>query len=262
MRHVEILEERDSLRNPFIGALAVHGMVFATIAASMLIKPGAAEQWGDPNAFGGGGAVGVTAVKSIPLPARTGAMNRVANDTKSQVPSPPKPEPGKTVRRDEPDAVALRTKGAKQRASRNTYSSNRTDTQPQASNQIYSSAGQAAVSPLYGLAPGSGGVGVGSGMPFGTRFGAYAALVRDRVARQWRTDQVDSRLRTLPPAIVTFEIARNGSVQNVRVVQSSGNRALDYSAERAVLQAGPFEPLPAAYSGSSASIEFWFQLQR
>ena len=73
---------------------------------------------------------------------------------------------------------------------------------------------------------------------------------------------MDARLRTLPPAIVTFEILRNGQVQNVRVVQSSGNRALDYSAERAVLQAGPFEPLPAAYGGSSASIEFWFQLQR
>ncbi len=75
-------------------------------------------------------------------------------------------------------------------------------------------------------------------------------------------DQVDARLRTLPPAIVTFEIMRNGEIRNVRVVQSSGNRALDYSAERAVLQAGPFEPLPAAYGGSSASIEFWFQLQR
>lgn len=262
MRHVEVLEERDSLRNPFLGSLAVHGLIFAAIAVSMFIKPGQAEQWGDPNSFGGGGAVGVTAVKSIPLPARSGAINRVANDTKSQVPSPPKPEPKKTARREDPDAIALKTKGAKQRASQSQHSSNRTDPQPQASNQLYSSTGQAAVSPLYGLAPGSGGVGVGSGMPFGTRFGAYAALVRDRVARQWRTDQVDSRLRTLPPAIVTFEIMRSGQVQNVRVVQSSGNRALDYSAERAVLQAAPFEPLPAAYGGSSATIEFWFQLQR
>jgi len=189
-------------------------------------------------------------------------VNRLANDTKSQVPTPPKAEPKKAVRREDPDAIALKTKGAKQRASRDRYTSDRTDTRPQASNQIYSSAGQAAVSPIYGLAPGSGGVGVGTGAPFGTRFGAYTKLVQDRVARQWRTDQVDARLRTLPPAIVTFEIMRNGEIRNVRVVQSSGNRALDYSAERAVLQAGPFEPLPAAYGGSSASIEFWFQLQR
>lgn len=261
MRHVEVLEERDSLRNSFLGSLAVHGAVFAAISMSMLIKPGAAEQWGDPNSAGGG-AVGVTAVKSIPLPSRTGPINRLANDTPSQVPSPPKPEPKKAARREDPDAIALKTKGAKQRATRNTTASSRTDTTPQASNQLYSSAGQAAVSPLYGLAPGSGGVGVGSGMPFGTRFGAYSKLVQDRVARQWRTDQVDARLRTLPPAIVTFEIMRNGQIRNVRVVQSSGNRALDYSAERAIMQAGPFEPLPAAYGGSSATIEFWFQLQR
>jgi len=261
MRHVEVLEERDSLRSPFLGSLAVHGIVFAAIAASMLIKPSAAEQWGDPNSAGGG-AVGVTAVKSIPLPSRSGAVNPLANDTKSQVPSPPKAEPKKAARREDPDAIALKTKGAKQRAIRDRYTSSKTDSRPQESNQLYSSAGQAAVSPLFGLAPGSGGVGVGTGAPFGTRFGAYAALVRDRVARQWRTEQVDARLRTLPPAIVTFEIMRSGQVQNVRVVQSSGNRALDYSAERAVLQAGPFEPLPAAYGGSSASIEFWFQLQR
>jgi protein TonB len=185
----------------------------------------------------------------------------LANDTQSQVPTPPKAEPKKPSRREDPDAIALKTKGAKQRASTSRYSP-RTDSQEQPSNQLYSSVGQAAVSPIFGMAPGSGGVGVGTGSPFGTRFGAYAALLRDRVARQWRTDQVDARLRTLPPAIVTFEIQRNGQVSNIRVVQSSGNRALDYSAERAVLQASPFEPLPAAYGGSSATIEFWFQLQR
>ncbi len=186
MRHVEVLEESDSLRRSFLGSLAVHGLVFAAISASMLIKPSAAEQWGDPNSAGGG-AVGVTAVKSIPLPSRSGPVNRLANDTKSQVPTPPKAEPKKAVRREDPDAIALKTKGAKQRASRDRYTSDRTDTRPKASNQIYSSAGQAAVSPIYGLAPGSGGVGVGTGAPFGTRFGAYTKLVQDRVARQWRT---------------------------------------------------------------------------
>ncbi|MBA3973894.1 MAG: hypothetical protein C0504_06710 [Candidatus Solibacter sp.] len=261
MRHVEVLDERDSLRSPFLGSLAVHGIVFAAIAVSLLIKPGQAEQWGDPNSAGGGTAVGVTAVKSIPLPSRSGPIQRLANDTQSQVPTPPKAEPKKPSRREDPDAIALKTKGARQRASTSRYSP-RTDSKEQPSNQLYSSVGQAAVSPIFGMAPGSGGVGVGTGTPFGTRFGAYAALLRDRVARQWRTDQVDARLRTLPPAVVIFEIQRGGQVTNIRVVQSSGNRALDYSAERAVLQASPFEPLPAAYGGSSATIEFWFQLQR
>ena len=46
------------------------------------------------------------------------------------------------------------------------------------------------------------------------------------------------------------------------MVQSSGSVALDYSAQRAITEAAPFEPLPAAYDGSSATIEFWFQLKR
>ena len=122
--------------------------------------------------------------------------------------------------------------------------------------------GQSASSPLYAPAPGSGGVGVGDGTPFGSRFGAYANLIRDRVAQKWHADQVDARIRSLPTAIVTFDIQRSGQVANVRVIQSSGNVSLDNSARRAVMEASPFEPLPAAYSGSSATIEFWFTLKR
>jgi protein TonB len=61
---------------------------------------------------------------------------------------------------------------------------------------------------------------------------------------------------------VTFEIVRDGSVRNVRLLQRSGNLALDNSAQRAILQAGPFPQLPADYNRDSASVEFWFQLKR
>ena len=46
-------------------------------------------------------------------------------------------------------------------------------------------------------------------------------------------------------AIVTFDLQRDGSVRNVRIAQSSGNKALDYSAQRAIYDASPF---PAAAS--------------
>jgi protein TonB len=87
-------------------------------------------------------------------------------------------------------------------------------------------------------------------------------LLSERVAQKWRTDSVDARIRTLPPAIVTYEILRNGTVRNVRVVQSSGNALLDNSAQRAIYEAAPFPPLPNGYEGNSAVIEFWFQLKR
>jgi protein TonB len=62
--------------------------------------------------------------------------------------------------------------------------------------------------------------------------------------------------------IVTFEILRDGTVRNAKVAQRSGNTTLDYSALRAVMDAGPFPPLPSGYDRTEANIELQFQLQR
>jgi len=48
----------------------------------------------------------------------------------------------------------------------------------------------------------------------------------------------------------------------VMIVQSSGNRTLDYSAQRAIYLASPFPPLPAGFERDEARIEIWFQLKR
>jgi periplasmic protein TonB len=260
MRHVDILDERDSLRNSFFGSLGLHLSLAGVVAAMTFVNVGDRTPWGEPNALGGG-AVGVTPVKSIPMPLRDGPLNRLANDTRSQVPAEAKPEPVKAAPKAQPDAISIKSKNAPVKKRREPARA-AAKAPERAGNQLSSATGAAASSPLYAMTPGTGGVGVGSGAPFGFQFGAYATLVRDRVAQRWRTDQVDARLRALPPAVVTFEIVRSGEVRNIRVVQSSGNRALDYSAERAITEAAPFQPLPAQYGGSSAVIEFWFQLQR
>ena len=103
---------------------------------------------------------------------------------------------------------------------------------------------------------------MGTSSAFGYRFGGYRDLIEQRVAQKWHTEDVDARIQTAPKAIVTFEIQSNGSIGNVRILQSSGNRALDYSAQRAIYEAAPFPPLPQGYERSSANIEIWFQLKR
>jgi periplasmic protein TonB len=260
MRHADILEERDSLRGSFLGSLVLHAGLAGVIAAMSVMNLGERVPWGEANALGGG-AVGVTPVKSIPMPLREGPINRLANDTRSQVPAAVKPDPVKAAPKLEPDAISLKSKRAPARKTA-PRAATPAKTRETPDHQMTSSTGTAASSPLYAMTPGTGGVGVGTGAPFGFQFGAYATLVRDRVAQRWRTDQVDPRIRSLPPAIATFEIVRSGAVRNIRIIQSSGNRALDYSAERAITEAAPFQPLPAQYGGSSAVIEFWFQLQR
>jgi protein TonB len=260
--HIDILAERDSLKRPFAGSLALHLAIAGSIAAYGLTGAAGRVLWGDPNTLGGG-AMTVGVVKQIPLPSRAGLVNPLANDTESSVPqAPPKPKPAAKAPQEDPHAIALKSRGEKKKpapapASRNTYRVPGSD-RP---NQLSSSSGQALVSPMVGMT-GSGGVGVGSGSPFGNRFGYYVDLLRQRVAEKWRTSEVDPRIQTAPPVVVTFTIRRDGSVQNVRIVQRSGNGVLDLSAQRAIYDAAPLPPLPAGFERNDATIEFWFQLRR
>jgi protein TonB len=84
--------------------------------------------------------------------------------------------------------------------------------------------------------------------------------VVQRITNKWETSGLAGL--HLPVAVITFDILRDGSVKNAKVAQSSGNNTLDLSSLRAVMDAGPFPPLPANYSGSQAEVELRFQLQR
>lgn len=257
----DILDQRESLRNPLVGSVVLHVAVFAGAFLSGYLASRGHESMGDPNSFGGSGVL-VTPVKAIPLFNRGGIKNLVANDTESNIPQPPKPEPKRQPKED-PDAIAIKGRNLPKRqtdiaASQQRYRANKEEK----TNQLYSSTGQAASSPLFGGTTGAGGVGVGRGSPFGNRFGAYATLVRDRVAQNWHTGEVDPRLSTAPPVIVIFDILRSGEVRNIRLLQRSGVPTLDYSAQRAVQDAGPFPSLPAGYERDTASVELWFQLKR
>lgn len=260
--HVDILEQRDSLRRPFLVSVAAHAVLFTAIVMYTKIGLSGALQWGTPNSLGGG-SVGISSVKQLPLPPRSGAANPLANDTESRVPAPPKPEVRKAPVRDDPDAIALRSRNKKpEERPRYGQQARNYRTEAGRSNQLYSSSGQALSSNMYGNASGTGGVGVGSGSAFGYRFGWYRDLLERRIAEKWRTDEVDPRLQAAPPAIVTFSIQRNGTIRDVRILQTSGNYALDNSAKRAVYEASPLPELPRDYDRDSAQIEIWFQLKR
>ena len=258
-RHpVDILDQKDDLRAPLWFSLAFHGAIaLAMILPSLL---GVREKWGSPDASGG--SVGVTAVATIPLASRAGIRNPVAADTKSNLPTPVEVEKRKPVERD-PDAIGLKKKDPKKKKERVEEAVNRKFRPPDADreNQIYGRTPQAASAPMFSQS-GSGGVGTGPASSLGSRFGGYEALLRQRVAERWNTGDVDSRIKTAPIVIVTFDLARNGSVSNVSVLQRSNISALDYACQRAVLDAAPFPPLPATFERDVAKIELWFELKR
>jgi protein TonB len=232
-----------------------------------IVYPSKRIQLGSPTG-GGMGAVAVTPTPFIPLPRPAAPENPVANDTKSQVPAPPpkaKAKPQPKLKPPPPDAVPLKTRNATQKYTETPASppNKFREQQKYNENQLYTSGGQALSSPMYRM-PGGGGVGVGDSTPFGTQFGAYANILRDQIARRWNTSDVDPRIHTAPAAAVRFSLRRDGTLVpgSVKVIQSSGNKTIDYSALRAVLDAVPFPPLPMQYSGNQADLELRFELRR
>jgi TonB family protein len=73
---------------------------------------------------------------------------------------------------------------------------------------------------------------------------------------------VDPTVNWAPRAQFTFQILRDGTVTNVQMTQSSGNHSVDNSAMRAILNSSPMSGLPSNYSGSSVTVEFWFEFHR
>jgi TonB family protein len=259
--HVDILDQRESLKAPFTGALAVHVAVIGGLALYTLAL-GQREQFGAKDA--GGAAVGIEAVKSIPLP-HSGPENPVAHDTQSQVPQQPaKPEKAKKEPPPPKDAIVLKSKTAKQPRAK-------VEIQPQHHyksfdeldpNKIKSQQAPAVSNPLFSEKAGAGIIGMGANTTLGTRFGEYSQRIQQMVTQHWRTGDVDASIRTAPQVVVSFEIQRDGTIGAPRIVQGSGISTLDFSARRAILEASPFPALPAAFERNTASFEIVFELKR
>ncbi len=66
----DILDQRESLRGPFVQSMVLHAAVFGALIVSTLSFQHNREVWGGPTHAGD--AVAVNSVKNIPLPSRTG----------------------------------------------------------------------------------------------------------------------------------------------------------------------------------------------
>lgn len=256
----DILDRRESLRNPLLGSLALHAAVLgAFIVLSWQLQQNR-ETWGSANPTGGD-AVPINSVKTLPLPQRQGRTNPVANNTESQLPQAP---PEKIVKKraplPEPDAIPLKSRLTPKPSRTETSQDKYRPAVPAHPNQVYSSEAQAIASKMFSKPGSAGAVGVDENSVLGNRFGAYAALLMQRVAEKWHTGGLEGA--RLPEAVVSVDIMRNGTIRNPKLTQSSGNYLLDTSAQRAVVEAAPLPPLPAEYEHDVVNINFIFRLQR
>jgi TonB family protein len=253
------MPQPDPLGRYFAGSLGVHVVVVGLIALSGVWKF-SKNSWGSEHASSG--SIGVTMVKSIPIPHEPAPENPLANDSQSNVPQAP-PTPIKTqaqVKAPEPKAIPIPDKNLRKispkQQSRELY---RPPAQEYRPNQVYSQTPQAVSSKNYGV-QGSGGIDMGSASVFGYKWGAYANNMHDRIAGKWSTAGVHA----LPAqrAGISFTITRNGTIRDAKITHPSGSFDLDTSAYRAVLDASPLDALPADFPNSEATVELFFQLRQ
>ena len=259
-QHADILDTRESIRGAFAGAVALHLTLIAAAVISAWLAAHT-DSFGAKDA--GGGAVGIEAVNSIPIP-HHGMQNPLANDTQSETPQTPVKQPVERRKAEKPpkDAIPLKMKNFKKPAK---VASERQRYRPfdqLEENQLTSSQAPQVSSKLYSAQPGSGRVGTGANTTLGTRCAGYAAQIQQLVAQHWRTGDVDPRLQTAPVVIATYELMGDGSVRDVRLLQTSGISTLDYSVQRAIADASPFPPIPPSCGKDSAKVEFTFELKR
>jgi TonB family protein len=98
----------------------------------------------------------------------------------------------------------------------------------------------------------------GPGTPGGTELLGdwYLAGVQRKIWMLW-TQQI--RPAAPQPVTISFTIAADGSVGDVRIVQTSGIYLLDSAAQRAIYSAGPFGPLPRDYGTDRYTIQAIFK---
>jgi protein TonB len=258
--NAEIFFEHDKWFRNLAWSVALHIAVAGSILLYAVVWHGSGgSNWG---AGGGGDAMGVTLVSSVPLPASAiQTQNVLANESKGLTESLPKTE------EKAPEAIPIPDKNAKIKPKPRSSAQQKPKPEPEeeASNVVPFGQGGPVSGPYgtFNAAGAKGGFGfTGGGGDFGSRYAWYVRVVQQKVSENWLKYEVDPRITEAQRVYVTFDIKRDGHPTNVQVEQSSGVPSLDQSAVRALQRIDTFGPLPSDYSESKVSVEFWFDYKR
>jgi TonB family protein len=262
MPYTPIHPGADSLKKPLVWSLGFHAILFGSLGVSTLLSQ-RGDLWGGP---GGDNAVSVGLVgklPGVPLPHPDAVTtSRVVDTSKGLYKSEPQPKEIETEAKKIPEFTKEKAPHYITRPSKTLE-----DATPPPPNAIPYGQGGTPSLPytqftVNGATQGGMGFTGPGGGDFTGRFPAYVDAVRNRISSNWLQSSVDPSVRWAPRSMFTFQILHDGTVTNVQLTQSSGNRSVDNSALRAILSSSPVSPLPSSYSGNTVTVEFWFEFRR
>ncbi len=255
-------DRHDSLRGTVLLSLILHAVLFVILVTYTMLGfhlGGGVHDWGAKGSM----RVGTVAtLPGIPLPSQMlTTPSTVAVENPSLYKDEPKP-------REEPPPDAQQIPKFKNAVKREILERvNKRIERPEIEpppNAIPTGLGGAPTINYTQVATsvGQGGISMGAGNSFAQQYAWYVAAVSNRVSNNWLLATISPNIVSAPRVYLTFEILRDGTVNNPQITQSSGIPEVDRSALRAILASNPLPALPAGYSGSSVSVEIYFDFHR
>ena len=263
--------DREHFDRGLLMSLLLHVALASIVVLSPAIFPAFGEaSWGTGTAGGEGMSVQiVSSISGVPLPApavvnEDAAANESAGFYETEPEPALEPAPEEAVAEAEPvpettAPVETTPPPEPETTPPPPRAPDEPEAEPETDNTLpFGEGGRPSIN--YGQAGGEGtGVGaIGEGA-FGELYGSYVDTITRRISENWLQSTVDMNLRRAPRIYMNFDILRDGSIANVEISESSGNRSLDRSARRAVFASNPLVPLPAGFRGRSVRVSFWFE---
>lgn len=87
----------------------------------------------------------------------------------------------------------------------------------------------------------------------------YITQVRNSLWIEWEKRRPAGNVLS---ALVSFAIARDGKIKNLQVDRKSGDDTFDFAATSAVINAGPFAPLPMYYEKDELTVSVEFKQEK
>ncbi len=87
----------------------------------------------------------------------------------------------------------------------------------------------------------------------------YITQVRNSLWIEWEKRRPAGNTLS---ALVSFAIARDGKIKNLQVDRKSGDDTFDFAASSAVINAGPFAPLPMYYEKDELTVSVEFKQEK